>query len=246
MRPYMYAPIIGLYVNNQERFEAIDKTLQNIFDDWTMETSDNIDLGLRYNSETAVIAPSFFYASHHDVLASIYDQEVGIDYYQNAGELTAYGADLEVYINPLETLTLLFNPAWNNMTYDEDIKRNNETIAIEGNQAPATPKFTFKTGAIFSMGGWETFILAKHNGKRYGDATNKEEIDGYTVTDMTISYNKDPFNILKSFKASLEIKNLFDTKYIGTINALDDARQGNASYYTGAPRSIIGTVAVTF
>ncbi|MFW6202671.1 MAG: TonB-dependent receptor domain-containing protein, partial [Marinilabilia sp.] len=222
------------------------KTLQHIFDDWTMETSDNIDLGLRYNSEMAVIAPSFFYARHYDVLASVYDPEIEIDYYQNAGELTAYGADVEIYLNPLETLTLLFNPAWNKMTYNQDMVQGDETIAIEGNQAPATPEFSFKTGAIFSMRGWETSLRVKHNGKRYGDATNKEEIDGYTVTDLSVSYNKDPFNILKSFEASLEIKNLFDTKYVGAINAQDDARQGNTSYYAGSPRSIIGTVAVKF
>jgi iron complex outermembrane receptor protein len=235
-----------LYVNNQEAFDAQGKTLQNIFDEWTMETSDNIDLGFRWNTEKLAFSPSFFYARHHDVLASVYDPEIGIDYFQNAGELTAYGSDIELYLNPFESMTLLFNPAWNRMTYNKDMVRGGETISLKGNQAPATPEFSFKSGAIFSFGGFETSVLAKHTGERYGDATNQEKIEGYTVTDLTLKYNKDPFNIFRSFKASLEVKNLFDTQYVGAISAFDDSRQGSASYYAGSPRSIIGTVAVTF
>ncbi|MFO8001188.1 MAG: TonB-dependent receptor [Marinilabilia sp.] len=246
MRPYMYSPIISLYVNNQQTFEANGISLQDIFDDWTMETSDNFDLGLSYTSEHTVFSPSVFYAKHHDVLASAYDPVAGLDYYQNAGQLTAYGADIELYMNPVNSLTLILNPSWNHMSYDKDLIREDETIHIEGNQSPATPEFSVKAGTILRWGGFEASLLAKHTGERYGDATNEEIIDEYTTADVKISYNKDPFNIFKSFRASMEIKNLADTKYVGAINASDDGRQGSATYFAGTPRSFSGTVAVEF
>ncbi|MGM0573812.1 MAG: TonB-dependent receptor, partial [Bacteroidota bacterium] len=246
MRPYMYNPIISLFVNNREAFAANNMTLQSIFDEWTMETSDNIDLGIRYTSEKLTISPSFYYAKHHDVLASSYNPEVKVNYFRNVGRLTAYGADIECYLRPVNHLILLVNPTWNEMSYDKNLIRNDETINIKGNQSPATPKFSLKTGAVFSKNNFNSSLMIKHTGKRYGDATNLEEIDAYTLADFKASYAIPAPIIINTLSISLEIKNILDTKYVGAINASDDSNQGSATYYAGTPRTLVASVGITF
>jgi iron complex outermembrane receptor protein len=166
MRPYMYIPIISLYTNNLETFTQHNLTLQDIFNEWTMETSDNFDLGIRFTSEIISLPSSIFWAKQHYVLASAYDPVVQLDYFQNTGQLTAYGMDLELYVKPAKKVMLILNPAWNSMSYDKDLQRGGRTIAISGNQTPATPKFSLKSGATWSPGNLNASFLGKHTGSR--------------------------------------------------------------------------------
>jgi len=250
MRPYMYVPIISLYVSNKQAFIDNNMNLQDIFDSWTMETSDNVDLGVHYSTEKLTLSPSVFYAKHHNELASAYDSKVQLDYYQNIGELTAYGFDLECYIRPVQSLIIFINPAFNSMSYDNNLVRKSgavaDTISIKGNQSPAVPKISLKSGIFYSIKNFDFSLFVKHTGERFGDATNKEKIDAYTLADMGIKYSRSNVFFIKNFQAGIEIKNLFDTKYVGSINASDDSNQGSATYFAGMPRSIIGSITITF
>jgi len=82
--------------------------------------------------------------------------------------------------------------------------------------------------------------------KRTGDATNKEKIDAYTLSYMGVKYSLNNVLFIKSFQVGIEIKNVFDTKYVGSINASDDSNQGSATYFAGIPRCIIGSISLTF
>jgi iron complex outermembrane receptor protein len=246
MRPYCYMPVISLYVNNMEAFNENGMNLQGIFDTWEMETSDNIDLGIRYASKLLSASASVFYAKHHNVLASAYDPGVGLDYYQNIGELTASGAEMECYFRPLQHIMFFINPAYNSMTYNKNLVRGNEIIAIKGNQAPATPKISLKSGLFYSVNDFDISIMLKHVGKRYGDATNIEKIDPYTLADMGIKYFVNDLLFIKKIQIGIEVKNLFNTKYVGAINVSDDSNQGNAAYYAGISRNIVGSVSLMF
>jgi len=250
MRPYMYVPIISLYVSNKQAFIDNNMNLQDIFDSWTMETSDNVDLGVHYSTEKLTLSPSVFYAKHHNELASAYDSKVQLDYYQNIGELTAYGFDLECYIRPVQSLIIFINPAFNSMSYDNNLIRKSgavaDTISIRGSQSPAVPKISLKSGIFYSVKNFDFSLFVKHTGERFGDATNKEKIDAYTLADMGIKYSRNNVLFIKNFQAGIEIKNLFDTKYVGSINSSDDSNQGSATYFAGIPLSIIGSITITF
>lgn len=250
MRPYMYSPIISLYVKNQNTFTNNGMTLQDIFDQWHMETSDNFDLGVRYKTSKIHISPSLFYAKHHNVLASAYDSKVNLDYYQNVGELTAYGADMECYIFPFEKLMLFVNPTYVSMSYDENLIRKTsdsyDAIDIEGNQSPATPKFSLKTGVLYSIKNIDISAKVKYIGERFGDATNLEKIDAYTLVDASIKYNKKNLWKTKELSIGLEFKNILNEKYIGRIDVSDDSVQGSAMYYSGVPFTAVGCLNLKF
>ncbi|MCA1745931.1 MAG: TonB-dependent receptor, partial [Bacteroidales bacterium] len=246
MRPYMYAPIIALYVNNMQQFTNNGMALQDIFDSWVMETSDNMDLGLRYVNKRLSFSPSIFYARHHHVLASAYDAHVQLNYLQNVGRLTAYGAEAEIYLHPFKGLTFMINPTFTSMSYDDNLIREEQVVEIKGKQSPATPKFSLKS-AIF--GTWNSFgfnLMAKHTGQRYGDATNQEVIDAYNLLDAGITYAFSDLAGIPKLELGLSINNLFDTVYVGAINNSDDSHQGSATYYAGAPRVISASLNMTF
>ena len=246
MRPYMYNPIISLYTNNMEAFSQQNTTLQDIFDEWTMETSDNIDLGIRFSSDYFSFSTSLFWAKHKDVLTSTYNPAVQLDYFQNTGMLTAYGVDLELFVKPMESFLIFLNPAWNSMSYDENFEQGNETIKIDGNQTPATPQFSIKSGITWTTKRLNSSVFVKHTGTRYGDATNTEKIAAYTIADIRADYVAGSIFKRINLKINLEISNILNQKYVGAIDVSDDARGGSASYFSGAPRSIVAGVELEF
>ncbi|MBN1652935.1 MAG: TonB-dependent receptor [Deltaproteobacteria bacterium] len=95
VRPYSYQPLLKLYNQLPDRFEEADVTLNDMFEGYTMETSDNFDLGARLTTEWFALAPTLFFSLHRNLLTSVYDPRVELDYSQNVGKATGYGFELE-------------------------------------------------------------------------------------------------------------------------------------------------------
>ncbi|TCO05405.1 TonB-dependent receptor [Natronoflexus pectinivorans] len=246
MRPYMYNPIISLYVNNMTTFTDAGMNLQDIFDQWKMETSHHFDFGFRYVSNYLTLSPSIHYARHNNVLASAYDSTVDLDYFQNVGEQTAWGVDTEFYLHPVSWFTLILNPTYTNISYDKNLERQDGIIEIKGNQSPATPRFSLKSGALFSTSNMDISLIYKRIGKRYGDATNIEKIDAYGLFDFSINYSFENISFIRNITAGVDVKNVFDKKHIGIINTSDDSHQGSATYFAGPPRIVSGKISLKF
>lgn len=251
MRPYAYVPTTNLYAMNKSAFKNANMTLQDIFDGWEMETSDNFDLGFRYNRKYFSIAPVFFYNKHNNLLVSIDDPRVinpknhkPVSYYQNVGDATAYGSELELNFYPSKNLIVYFNPSYTDMSFDDDLKRGDKIVKIEGNQIPDTPKWIIKSGVIYTINNFEISPTVKWIDSRYGDALNKEKIDDYAVVDLNLGYTIDGFWRLREAKVGLELSNLFDKKYVGAIIGSDTGT--GAEYYAAPPFTAILTVSGVF
>ncbi len=251
MRPYAYVPITNLYAMKKKLFKKAGMTLQDIFDNWEMETSDNFDLGFRYKHKYFSIAPVFFYSKHHDLLVNIDDPRVvnpkdkqPVSYYQNVGDATAYGFELELNLYPSKNLIVYFNPSYTNMSFDDDFKRGNSVLKIKDNQIPDTPKWIVKSGLSYTIKNLEISPRVKWIDSRYGDALNREKIDDYAVVDLNLGYTIDNFWVLKEAKVGLELSNLFNKRYVGAIVASDTGT--GAEYYAGSPFTAILTLSGKF
>ncbi len=241
-RPYMFVPITNLYVENRSKFNRAGIVLQDIFDSWDMEISDNIDLGFRFNWEGLEFNPTFFYAWHHNLLVNAYDPKVGINYYKNDGEARACGFELNAVAYLPWDIQLLFMPSYTDLKFSDDIMRSGNKVKIDGKQVPDTPKWILKGGLIYS---WEDFrfsTLVKWITKRYGDVLHEEAIPSHATVDLSLKYSRQHLWRLTKASIELEIKNLFDSHHIGIIDLLDDTTSGKASYYAGAPFSAIITL----
>ena len=244
MRPYAYVPVTTLYAMNRQAFKTSGMTLQDIFDDWEMETSDNFDLSFRYSHKYFSIAPLFFYSKHNDLLVSIDDPRIinpktnkPVTYYQNVGDAVAYGFELELNLYPSENLVFYLNPGYTDMSFDDDLKRGDKILKIKDNQIPDTPEWIIKSGLIYTINNFEISPSVKWIDSRYGDALNKEKIDDYTVVDLNLRYTIDDFWGLREAKLGLELSNLFNERYVGAIIA-DDTGTG-ADYYAAPPFTAI-------
>lgn len=246
IRPYSYLPLVTLYSSNRATFRAQGMTIQDLFDGYGLEESDNFDLGLRLSGRWFDITPTLFFGKHQNLLTTVYDPRVKLNYQQNIGEATSYGLDLEINTYLRKDLTFFVNPSYTAMTYDEDLSFAGKRLDSEGNQVVDTPEWLVKTGLSYRPGNFEIVPMLRFLSKRYSDAENEQVVDASTLVDLRASYtwNKPP--VAKSMKFTVELNNLLDEEYISVINASDDTRAGNATYMPGSPFSAMLIVSVDF
>jgi iron complex outermembrane receptor protein len=246
IRPYSYLPLVNLYNTNRATFQAAGVNLQQMFDGYGIERSDTVDLGLRYTSGRFDIDATLFYGKHKDLLTTIYDPRVNLNYQQNIGKATGYGLDLEINASLTNTFTIFINPSWTTMTYDEDLSFAGTRLATDGNQVVDTPEWLVKTGVIFHPGNFEIIPMVRYQGERYSDAENIGKVGSNTVADLRLSYTFPGIMKSKALKVSLDLTNLFDEKYVSVINASDDTRDGVATFYQGAPFAAMLSASLEF
>jgi iron complex outermembrane receptor protein len=251
IRPYSYVPLINLYNANRAQFQAAGVTLQEMFDGYDIETSDNFELGLRITHEHFDITPAVFYSRHDNLLTTVSDPRVIVagkpaNYQQNVGKATGYGVEVEGNVYLTENLTVFLNPTYTRLTYDEDLTFSGATLKTGGKQIVDVPKWTVKTGVVWKFGDFEFVPSVRYMGERYGDAEHREKVDAYMVADLGVNYVNRDVSFAEALKLSLNFYNLFDSEYVSRINASDDARGGVATYYVGAPFTAVLSVGVEF
>ena len=246
IRPYSYLPLHNIYNQNRAVFQAQGIGLQDLFAGYDFEQADIFDLGFRWTAGMFEIAPTFFYGKHKNLLTTIYDPRVDLNYQQNVGKATGVGLDLEMNAYISSSLTAFVNPTWTSMTYDEDLSYAGKTRPTDGNQVVDTPELMVKTGLIWNWRQFEVAPMLRWLGERYADSENQNEVDSAFVADLRMSYLLPPLLQSKEMKLSLELNNLFDEEYISSISASDDSRNGMASFYQGAPFSAMLTFSVRY
>jgi iron complex outermembrane receptor protein len=83
-------------------------------------------------------------------------------------------------------------------------------------------------------------------GERYVDAENNNTVDSSIIADLRMSYLLPSILQSKEAKLSLELNNLFDEEYISSISGSDDSRNGQASFYQGAPFAAMLTFSLRY
>lgn len=242
IRPYSYLPLMSYYQNNRAAFQAIGMGAQDLFDGYTLEESDNFDLGVRFRGEMVEIAPTLFYGKHKNLLTTITnDINTSLSYQQNVGEGTSYGLETEINFFLNDTTTLFINPTYTDFTYDDNIKG----MATKGKQLVDTPKWMGRSGVIYKIGNFELTPMVRYLGSRYGNATNTEKVEEAWLADFRATYTKKNFYEKSTLKVALELDNILGKKYISVINA-SDYETGTTTYQQGAPRSAMITMGVHF
>ncbi len=252
IRPYSYVPLINLYNQYRTAFQNAHVTLNDLFNGYAPEISDNFELGGRYKTELFEIMPAVFFSKHDNLLTTVFDSRIkppglkGVNYQQNIGKATGIGFELDTSLFIKDYLTFFFNPSYISLTYDEDLTYAGTTLQAKGNQVVDTPEWLVKSGLIFKYDGFEVVPMVRYVGERYADVEHKERIGDHFLADLMLSYTLK--NVLKaeSMRFSLEFNNLFDKKYVSVINVSDDNRAGSTSYYPGAPFTVVMRAAVSF
>lgn len=250
-RNYAYplqGPLYSAFSSAASTFLANGVTLQHLWNEAKLETSDNVDVGLRYNDGTFSLAPTIFYAYYHDKQVTAYDALVGASYLQPGAEARSFGAELEASWKPLSWLTLFGAGSYNNFQFTKNINSSlGATLRVKNNQVPDVPLWLGKVGATATWDKLKGTALYRYVDARYGDVQNHEYIRPYNVVDLSFSYDLPPVFRNNACTLTLDVLNLFDERYIAIIrNASDDAQTASANYYPGAPLTVVAGITVKF
>jgi iron complex outermembrane receptor protein len=220
------------------------------------ETSKNIELGYRANRRTFNASVATYYTTFANRLqASTYYvdgstlQDTAV---QNVGTVSAYGVEFsgqwkpellggKVYFNT--------NASYNHSQFEDGfwsvVNGANYYYNLKGNTVPDFPEFAFQGGVTFEPAdGAVINVSARHISERYSNFTNTEKTSGYTIfnayIDLGDGFAAGPF---KQVKARVNVDNLFDKVYLGTISTVVD---GAATFRSGPHRTVQFTISGDF
>lgn len=227
------------YVQQRSNFVSKGVTLQNLLDKLDLETSDNLDLGIKYQIATVCLKPNVFVSIVKNKQARVYDPSYNVTYPYNAEDALAYGAEIEASGSLSKSFDFLVGLSYNKFYFTDDLRTASSTkISSSGNQVPDAPKYMAKIALSYKIAGLTLTPSIKYMSERYGDVLNKEKISSSTIVDFDASYEIQKVLGLKSIDFRITATNLLNEKYISAINTADDALAATntaATYQTGAP-----------
>lgn len=246
MRAFASSATTGPFSGTQAVFDAIRDELKP-------ETSDTFEAGVRYrmNGFQGVLA-----AYHVEFKDRLFGVPVGAGILGNApalsnvGGVTAKGVEAAVNWEFSEYWSLFSSYAYNDSTYDEDTLNGAGTAVVArtaGKTTVDTPKHLFKADLGYDNGAFFARISLNHTGKRFFTYENDRSVPKYTVADLAIGYRFSGSPWLEGLELQLNVSNLFDKKYLSTINSNGSPLRGDSqTLLPAAPQQAFVTVRKSF
>jgi len=78
-------------------------------------------VGARFRYDRFELVPTLFYSRHQNLLTTAYDPRVNQSYFQNVGDATGYGIEIESNFLINDHLNFFFNPSYTALKYDDDL-----------------------------------------------------------------------------------------------------------------------------
>jgi iron complex outermembrane receptor protein len=196
------------------------------------ETAKNVELGYRANHRTFNASVAFYGTEFNNRLQSYSTLVPGSvntfeTYYHNVGKVQAYGVELSGQWKPELFGGMVFfnsNFTYNHSTFRNDVLNPDGTVlyAIKGKTTPDSPRVIYQGGMTVQPRSWALFnVSVKYVGSRKTNYVNTESLPGYAVVnayvDLGDGWSLGPF---KQIKARLNVDNLLDKSYLGTIDVV--------------------------
>ncbi|WP_439543050.1 TonB-dependent receptor [Hyphomicrobium sp.] len=200
------------------------------------EYLDAYELSYRSNwlNKTLEFNANAFYYDYTDQQVVVLDNVYNVSEFFNAGSSHAYGAEFEARWKPLRELQLFANLGLIQSNYDElDING----VDFAGKEYPEAPAYTFAVGAMYrSAAGWFAGANVRHTDGyfSFGNIANISEraIDAYTVVDASVGWEWEQFTL------TLFAKNLFDEKYLTSVDTRNNPPLSPAYGFIGDERTV--------
>ncbi|WFR99087.1 TonB-dependent siderophore receptor [Rhizobium tumorigenes] len=203
-------------------------------------TGEQFEVGVKYQpvGRNSFVTLSAFDLTQDNVLSP--DPE-NTSFNVQTGQVRMRGVELEGKAELTDAFSVLASYAYT----DSDITKANANaagVSNQGNRFAFVPRhqaslwldYTLQTSTAWdglSLGGG-----ARYTGQTYGDNANLFDIPSYTVFDAAVRYDFGKANPkMEGLKASLNVSNLFDRKYVSTCIAATGC-------YWGEGRSIYATL----
>jgi outer membrane receptor protein involved in Fe transport len=246
-------PVDGLelFAGYAENFKALSDDLlerpSSDFSNLEPETSENIDLGLRYFGDDIAVSVTYYDVSFENRIIFLDNQAAaGPNYligtngsYFNAGGIESNGLEVSANLRVGETWSVYLSYTNNDSTYLGSGAPGIDALTSPGNAVVGMPDDMFVVSFDYQSGPLRAGLTNKLTGDRYVDFANTWQVGSYSISDLYVGVDGEALsNALENFDFRLTINNLLDEDYLGGISG-----QGA---WIGAPRTAAFTVTARF
>ena len=214
------------------------------------------EVGWRFNAPGYYATASAYKTEFKNRVVSTYDPDSDTYRERNVGSVEIKGLEGQVGGRITQELSVAASATYTDAKYQDPllVVKPNVYAPINGKQLVETPKIMFGGRINYEEGPFSFGIQGKYTGKRYATDMNDLAVDGYALFDLDMRYKLDA--VLKNSYIQLNIWNLFDKKYYGSLGTQVTAASAatktlygitNQPYgYIGAPRTAQATFRVDF
>ncbi|WP_444921647.1 TonB-dependent receptor domain-containing protein [Microbulbifer sp. CnH-101-G] len=236
---------IELFAGYAENFKAIGDSIlerpESDLDNIEPETSETIEIGLRYAGDNLTFTSTYFENEFENRIIFLDNNSAsGQNYligtngtYFNAGGIESSGLELSLDYDISDSLNLYTSYTQIDATYigtgDATV---DETLGLTpGNDVVGIADHLLVIGLDWNSEIFYGGISSKYTGDRHVDLDNTWVADAYMVTDAYLGLDLVDLNpALSGLNLNLVVNNLFDEDYLGTVVS------GGA--WIGAPRTV--------
>ncbi|MGE0775320.1 MAG: TonB-dependent receptor [Sphingomonadaceae bacterium] len=229
----------SIWGTTQAGFDAIRDTIKP-------ETSDTYEIGTRFNTAGFNSVLGAYMVKFHDRLlgvASGPDIIGSPSVLQNVGSVRAIGLEAAADWKVTSSVGLFASYTYTDATYRDDVVDGAGNVTLlKGKTVVDAPKhmargeINYDQDAIFGR------IGINYMSRRYFTYTNDQSVPGRVLVDATVGYR-----FTDKIELQLNASNLFDKKYIGTINSAGTGNSGDRqTLLVGAPQQFFVTIKAGF
>ncbi len=241
MRAFPSSATSGPFSASQAGFEAIKNTLKP-------EISNNFEAGYRFRSMDFQGVVSLYHVNFKNRLFAV---PVGSGIQgnpsalSNVGRVESTGIEVAGEWNFIENFSLFGSYAWNRSVYLDDTIDGDGVVVGEtaGKRVVDTPEHMVKAELGYDDGAFFGNIGYSYMAKRYFTYENDRSVPAQHLFDLALGYRLSGSPFLEGWEIQGTVSNLFDEKYISTINSNGFPISGDSqTLLPGAPRQLFITL----
>ncbi len=208
------------------------------------EKTTTYDFGYRYQTGTLIASANVWYTKFDNRIVSRYDQDLGVSFDSNVGDVDLYGFDSQIGWSPVEGLSLYATASYTDSEIANDYLDGTTVIKTGGKSLTETPDWTFGGRVQYETGPLQLGAQVKYTGERWVTDENDMFTEAYTVVNADAKFDLGYFGY-KNSNLALRIVNLLDEKYFGSISGAYNSSRSTYAY-RGAPRTLQATLTYAF
>lgn len=182
------------------------------------EQLNDFELGWRFNTGKHAININGYYMRYKDqlVLTGALN-DVGAPVYTNSGDSYRLGLEIDATIFLTDNFVLRPNIAVSDNKNKDFFNETETGVQKLGNtQIAFSPNFIGTNQLLYNYKNWHAMLATKFVGKQYMDnlEASNSKLNGYSTTDVNVSYEFKLKSIFKSIVLSGLVNNVFDQEYV--------------------------------
>jgi len=182
------------------------------------ETSDNFDIGVRYTSPMLQASFGGFYNRFQNRIVTSFDPVENISVDRNVGKVETKGLEASLNVRPFPWFSFNAFGSYIDAQYKDNVPASaTVTLPLAGKKLVETPEWNYGYRAQVRFGPASLGANFKRVTSRFSTDLNDQSIPGYSTYDIDARVSLESFGLRKTF-VQLNVNNLFDTQYLGSIS----------------------------